>query len=65
MLGQFSSMLFVLSMFLLSSEVRPSEIALSQETHCDPELNEPNNDPHGYHLRGVSRDRCEGIYMRG
>jgi hypothetical protein len=64
MLGQFCSVLFVLSMFLLSFEVRPSEIALFQETHCDPALNEPNNDPYGYHLRGASRDRCEGIYMR-
>jgi hypothetical protein len=64
MRGQFSSTLFVLSMFLLSSEVRPSEIALFQETHCDPDLSEPSNDPYGYHLRGARRDRCEGIYMR-
>ena len=51
-------------MFLISSEVRPLEIALFQEIHCDPELNEPSNDPYGYHLRGTNRDRCEGIYMR-
>jgi hypothetical protein len=29
------------------------------QKHCDPNLNDLPDSPHGYHLRG---DRCEGIY---
>lgn len=40
------------------------DIPVPQESHCDPYLKESSNDPYGYRLRGVKRDRCEGIYIR-
>ena len=33
----------------------------TQGSHCDPNLQQPRDDPNGYRLRG---DRCEGVYIK-
>jgi hypothetical protein len=59
-----SLILAAIILLMPSGEAKPRDIPVPQASHCDPYLKESSNDPYGYRVRGVKRDRCEGIYIR-
>ncbi len=57
---QFFAVSTLLLCLTLAAVELPRELP-AQEAPCDPDLNQPAGEPHGYHLRG---DRCEGLYIK-